>query len=170
MPRLNSPLGMSNPNGTILGLLKGGECNAVRLAKWKGRWRKAGYAKWCRAGAPGRTSAPPPYRSPRLRLGEFVIFSETGLHGGGGRYQIQMTINPLQSAHAAPRCKAKSKRTGKPCRAPAVRGCHVCRKHGARGGAPTGKQNGNYRHGTRTKKALQAVRLVNLLSRLARKS
>jgi len=78
-----------------------------------------------------------------------------------------MTINPMQSAHDAPRCKAKSKRSGKPCRAPAVRGC---RMHGARGGAPTGKLNGNYRHGTRTKEAIQAVRYVNLLSRLARKS
>jgi hypothetical protein len=53
-----------------------------------------------------------------------------------------MTINPMQSAHDAPRCKAKSKRTGKPCRAPAVRGCRVCRMHGARGGAPEGKRNG----------------------------
>ncbi len=40
----------------------------------------------------------------------------------------------------------------------------------ARGGAPTGKRNGNYRHGTRTKEAMQAIRYVNLLSRLARKS
>ncbi len=62
-----------------------------------------------------------------------------------------MTINPMQSAHDAPRCKAKSKRTGNPCRAPAVRGCRVCRMHGARGGAPTGERNGNYRDGTRTK-------------------
>lgn len=31
-----------------------------------------------------------------------------------------MTINPMQSAHDAPRCRAKSKRTGKRCRAPAV--------------------------------------------------
>jgi hypothetical protein len=81
-----------------------------------------------------------------------------------------MTINPMQSAHDAPRCKAKSKRTGKRCRAPAVRGCRVCRMHGANGGAPTGKLNGNYRRGTRTKEAIQAVRYVNLLSRLARKS
>jgi hypothetical protein len=35
-----------------------------------------------------------------------------------------MTINPMQSAHDAPRCKAKSKRTGKPC-PPAVRGFRV---------------------------------------------
>src|SRR5262249_1332296 len=47
-----------------------------------------------------------------------------------------MTINPMQRAHAAPRCKAKSKRTGKQCRAPAVRGWKVCLMHGARGGAP----------------------------------
>jgi hypothetical protein len=81
-----------------------------------------------------------------------------------------MTINPMQSAHDALRCKAKSKRTGKRCGAPAVRGYHVCRMHGAKGGAPTGKRNGNYRHGTRTKEAIQAVRLVNLLSRFAWKS
>jgi hypothetical protein len=81
-----------------------------------------------------------------------------------------MSINPMQSAHKAPRCKAKSKRTGKPCRAPAVRGCRVGRMHGARGGAPEGKSNGNFRHGGRTKEAIQAVRYVNLLSRLARDS
>jgi glucans biosynthesis protein len=81
-----------------------------------------------------------------------------------------MTDNPMQSAHDAPRCKAKSKRTGKRCRAPAVRGCRVCRMHGARGGAPTGKSNGNYRHGARTKEAINAGRYVNLLARLARDS
>jgi hypothetical protein len=75
-----------------------------------------------------------------------------------------MTINPMQGAHDAPRCQARSKRTRELCRAPAVRGCRVCRMHGARGGAPNGEQNGNYRHGTRTKEALQAVRYVNLLS------
>jgi hypothetical protein len=31
-----------------------------------------------------------------------------------------MSINPMQRAGAAPRCTAKSKRTGKRCRAPAV--------------------------------------------------
>ena len=76
----------------------------------------------------------------------------------------------MQSAHDAPRCKAKSKRTGKACRAPAVRGYGVCRMHGAGGGAPKGKQNGNYRHGARTKETIQAVRYVNSLSRFARKS
>ena len=33
-----------------------------------------------------------------------------------------------------------------------------------------GKHNGKYGHGARTKEAVQAVRYVNLLSRLARKS
>ena len=41
--------------------------------------------------------------------------------------------NPMQSAHASPRCSATSKRSGQPCQAPAVRGRHVCRMHGARG-------------------------------------
>jgi len=41
---------------------------------------------------------------------------------------------------------------------------------GAWGGAPTGKQNGNFWHGASTKEAIQAVKYVNLLSRLARKS
>jgi glucans biosynthesis protein len=81
-----------------------------------------------------------------------------------------MTINPMQSAHDAPRCKASSKRTGKSCRAPAVRGCRVCRMHGAGGGAPAGKKNGNYRHGKRTKEVIEAVRYINLLSRLASRS
>jgi hypothetical protein len=33
--------------------------------------------------------------------------------------------------------------------------------HGARGGAPEGKRNGNYRHGALTKEAIKAVRYVN---------
>ena len=31
-----------------------------------------------------------------------------------------MTVNPMHKAHGAPRCTAKSKRTGQPCRAPTV--------------------------------------------------
>ena len=79
-----------------------------------------------------------------------------------------MSINPMHRAHAAPRCKARSKRTGEPCRSPAVRGFRVCRMHGARGGAPEGARNGNYRHGARTKEAINAVRVVNLLARMTR--
>ena len=69
-----------------------------------------------------------------------------------------MIIDPMQSAHAAPGCGAKSKRTGKPCPAPAGRGCRVCRMHGAGGGGRLGRENGNYRHGGRTKGIADAVR------------
>ena len=41
----------------------------------------------------------------------------------------------------ARRCRAKSKRSGKPCQAPAVKGWSVCRMHGAGGGAPLGNKN-----------------------------
>jgi len=75
----------------------------------------------------------------------------------------------MQSAHAAPRCSARSKRTGKQCRAPAVRGSRVCRMHGARGGAPEGKRNGNYKHGGRTKEAIASMRETNELIRMIRK-
>jgi hypothetical protein len=52
--------------------------------------------------------------------------------------------------HLSLRCKAKSKRSGKQCRSPAVSGKKVCRMHGARAGAPKGKANGAYRHGMQT--------------------
>jgi hypothetical protein len=80
-----------------------------------------------------------------------------------------MSNNLMQKAHAAPRCKATSKRSGQPCRAPAVRGWQVCRIHGARGGAPHGNRNGNYKHGGRTKEVINAGREVNALLRSIRK-
>jgi hypothetical protein len=33
----------------------------------------------------------------------------------------------------------------------------VCRFHGARGGAPSGKRNGMYRHGDHTRKAVESI-------------
>jgi len=39
---------------------------------------------------------------------------------------------------------------------------------GARGGAPKGKKNGNFRHGGRTKEATSASRYINELARLLR--
>jgi hypothetical protein len=71
-----------------------------------------------------------------------------------------MINNPMHKAHAAPRCRATAKRTGKRCRAPAVTGWKVCGMHGARGGAPKGERNGNYRHGARTKEAIALWRLI----------
>lgn len=67
---------------------------------------------------------------------------------------MKMAINPLNRANAAPRCSATSKRSGLPCRAPALKGHHVCRCHGARGGAPRGTGNGRYVHGRFTCEAL----------------
>lgn len=67
----------------------------------------------------------------------------------------------------APRCSATSKRTGKPCQAPAVRGWRVCRFHGARGGAPKGEANGAYRHGIYTG---DAIRERQALSELLKNS
>jgi hypothetical protein len=40
--------------------------------------------------------------------------------------------------------------------------------HGAGGGAPEGKGNGNFRHGGRTKDATDASRHVNKLARIVR--
>jgi hypothetical protein len=73
------------------------------------------------------------------------------------------TANPMHKAHAAPRCTAKSKRTRKPCRWPAVRGWQVRRMHAARGGAPERKRNGNYRHGARSKATIELRRLIKSL-------
>ena len=82
--------------------------------------------------------------------------------------EAKTDANPMHKAHAAPRCRAQSKRTGLLCKAPAVRGWRVCRMHGARGGAPRGKAHGQYRHGGRSIEAMRAVRLVNALARVAR--
>ena len=70
--------------------------------------------------------------------------------------------------HQALRCKARSKRTGKPCQSPAVRGWAVCRMLGARGGAPKGKANGNYKTGEHTVELREAKRLVRAILRLAK--
>jgi hypothetical protein len=70
----------------------------------------------------------------------------------------------------APRCTATSKRTHKPCQAPAVRGWTVCRFHGARGGAPKGKANGTYRHGLYTAEAVAGRRALGDLLRESRAS
>jgi hypothetical protein len=55
------------------------------------------------------------------------------------------------------RCCAKT-RKGTPCQKPALSGKARCQLHGGRAGAPTGVQNGNYRHGQFTKNAVAARR------------
>ena len=71
--------------------------------------------------------------------------------------------------HKAKRCQARSKRTGKPCRAPAVRGYAVCRMHGARGGAPKGNDNA-LKHGQYTGEAVGQRRELRAILRTARKT
>ena len=77
-------------------------------------------------------------------------------------------MNALYPFQKSPRCTATSKRTKRPCQAPAVRGWTVCRFHGARGGAPTGKRNGMYRHGDQTKEAVALRRQISELQRQSR--
>jgi glucans biosynthesis protein len=71
--------------------------------------------------------------------------------------------------NASPRCRAKSKRSGQPCKAPAVNGYRVCRMHGARGGAPSGKKNGAYKHGARSAEAIALMRRANMWGRLLKR-
>ena len=74
----------------------------------------------------------------------------------------------LRNLRAAPRCTAKAKRTGERCQGPAAYGYRVCRVHGARGGAPRGSRHGNYKHGQRTREAIEARRSIAELLRMAR--
>ena len=78
-------------------------------------------------------------------------------------------MNPVSRLRSAPRCTATSKRTRKPCKAPAVRGWSVCRFHGARGGAK-GKRNGNWLHGMYSVEIVEHRRAVNQLLKAARAS
>ena len=84
---------------------------------------------------------------------------------------MKSAFNPMylvELMNAAPRCRARSKRSGCQCRAPAMRGRPVCRFHGAKAGAPKGKANGRWRHGTMTKEALADRRALGALLREAR--
>ena len=72
-------------------------------------------------------------------------------------------MHPKQRLQNARRCTAKSKRSGKPCKSPAVRGWKVCRMHGAGGGAPTGALHGNYRHGTRSREFVKLLLMASAL-------
>ncbi len=79
-------------------------------------------------------------------------------------------MNRVYAFQKAPRCSATSKRTGKPCQAPAVRDWTVCRFHGAGGGGPKGKRNGMYEHGLYTKEAIEERRALSALLRASRES
>jgi hypothetical protein len=85
--------------------------------------------------------------------------------GGGVLEKTKINLMNL-----APRCNARAKRTGCRCQSPAVAGFRVCRMHGARGGAPEGEHNGNYRHGGSTKEALAEMAEFRLLARICRET
>ena len=77
-------------------------------------------------------------------------------------------MHPAQRLNNAPRCSATAKTTGTRCKAPAVTGWSVCRMHGAGGGAPIGKANGQWRHGGRSLDQTESRRLIADLMRKAR--
>ncbi|TNC61189.1 hypothetical protein [Rubellimicrobium roseum] len=74
----------------------------------------------------------------------------------------------LNQANAAPRCHARSKRTGEPCQAPAVTGWQVCRMHGAGGGHPAGPAHPRWVHGLRSQEWTETRKAINDLAREAR--
>lgn len=78
--------------------------------------------------------------------------------------------NLMDKAHAAPRCRAKSKRSGERCKCAAVRGKNVCRMHGAYAGAPRGPSHGMYKHGRFTCEAIDARRQIAKLIADARRT
>jgi hypothetical protein len=81
---------------------------------------------------------------------------------GGGNEKL--TNNPMNQSRvmaqltnlrAAHRCGAKT-RAGGACQCPAIRNRRRCRLHGGRNsGAPKGRGNGNYKHGTFTAEAVE---------------
>jgi hypothetical protein len=78
-------------------------------------------------------------------------------------------MNSMLPMHLSPRCSARSKRTGEGCRAPAVTGWIVCWFHGAGGGGPKGRRNGNYKHGRFTAENVQMRRTITTLLQASRK-
>ena len=74
----------------------------------------------------------------------------------------------LTVADAAPRCRAHSKRTGEPCRAPAVTGWRVCRMHDAGGGHPAGSAHPGWRHGMRSQEAVEMRGHISQIARAVR--
>jgi hypothetical protein len=57
----------------------------------------------------------------------------------------------------------KKSSRGEECPYQALNGWTVCRFHGARGGAPEGKRNGNYRHGARSRETIELLKLIKSL-------
>ena len=73
--------------------------------------------------------------------------------------------NPM---HLAPRCTAQSKRSGLPCKSPAVRGWKFCRMHGEKGGHKSGHSHPQYQHGGRSHDMVKTRKFLTALAREAR--
>jgi glucans biosynthesis protein len=69
--------------------------------------------------------------------------------------------------HLSKRCHARSRRTGKPCQAPVVRGWNVCRNHGAGAGAPKGNKNA-WKHGRYSAQHIEEARRLRALLKLVK--
>lgn len=78
---------------------------------------------------------------------------------------MESDANPMSKAHSAPRCMATSKRTGKRCKGPAVRGWTVCRFHGACGGQPSGSANPAHKHGMRSRAHMESRKQISEMQR-----
>ena len=74
-------------------------------------------------------------------------------------------IDPTQRLRDAPRCHATAKRTLLRCQAPAVRGWHVCRVHGAGGGHSAGPTHPQWKHGGRSGEVVNLRKVTALLAR-----
>lgn len=81
---------------------------------------------------------------------------------------MKVDVDPLSAANAALRCHARSKRTGKPCTQPAVRGWKVCRLHGAGGGHKAGPTHPQWKHGMRSREWVETRKAISELAREAR--
>jgi hypothetical protein len=78
-----------------------------------------------------------------------------------------MKVNPIDLAHAALRCGAKTRR-GMPCMAPAIHGKKRCRMHGGNSpGPPKGSQNA-LKHGRYTTAAIMGRRQMREVFRRIR--
>lgn len=74
----------------------------------------------------------------------------------------------IENFQNIPRCGART-RSGKPCQNPCVRGKKRCRMHGgaAGSGAPKGNKNA-WKHGNRSKTAIDGRKYLNKLLRTAK--
>ena len=81
---------------------------------------------------------------------------------------MKSDVNPMHAANSAPRCTARSKRTGQGCKSPAVKGWQVCRMHGARGGHQAGPSHPTWKHGSRSSEAIEMRKWANELVRETR--